>query len=73
MPHTAGITERMKMKINSMNFRLRPGEKVKLKERLAIEQPSCNRNQIKGVQNAEFKSMKKTAGRFSSLTSVERW
>jgi len=42
----------MKMKINSKNFRVRPGEMVMLKERPAIEQSSCNLNQIKGVQNA---------------------
>jgi hypothetical protein len=32
--HAARDTERMKMKINAKDFRMWPGEKVKLRERL---------------------------------------
>ncbi len=37
----AGIAERMNMKINSKDFRVRPGEKVKLKEWPTIVKPFC--------------------------------
>ena len=36
----AGMAERMKMKINSKDFRARPGEKVKLSERPRIVNPT---------------------------------
>jgi probable phosphoglycerate mutase len=35
------MTERMKMKINSKDFRVRPGEKVKLRERPTMVKPFC--------------------------------
>jgi len=39
--HAARDTEGMKMKINSKDFRVRPGEKVKLKEWPTIVKPFC--------------------------------
>ena len=39
--HAACDTEGMKMKINSKDFRVRPGEKVKLKEWPTIVKPFC--------------------------------
>jgi hypothetical protein len=39
--HAVRDTEGMKMKINSKDFRVRPGEKVKLSEWPTIVKPFC--------------------------------
>jgi hypothetical protein len=61
--HAVRDIERMKMKINSEDFRVRPGEKVKLRERPRIVNPTYKskeeyqqllREQEKGWENRLF-------------------